>query len=152
MGKNCFTLENVSGFTAVEVEQMNRLYEARVSQLNEEERANADYLQHIAEEIEYHFMEIADSIIIRFGMAVEVRQFRVVANDEDDDVIIALVDLDHGNLPGIVCVIYSDWTVVAQNDLQSPNDVIPDDLNDICWPNGVTVCEDGLPRYLPGVW
>lgn len=152
MANERFNTENTRGFTASEVEQMNNLYNARVAELSEEDRANVDYLQQIAEEIEYHYMEIADSIIIRFGMAVEVRKYRLVRTEDDDTVVIALVDLDHGNLPGIVCVIYEDWTVIAQNDLQSPNDAIPDHLDDIWWPNHVVICEDGLPRYLPGEW
>jgi hypothetical protein len=68
--------------------------------------------------------------------------------------IIALVDLvddQENEYPGVVVVSYRDGTTIVQRDIQSPHRDLPHDLSEVDWPLGVVVCEDGLPRYLPGV-
>ncbi|MFA7087334.1 MAG: hypothetical protein WC145_11765 [Aliarcobacter sp.] len=75
-------------------------------------------------------------------------------------VVVALVDLERGedSLPGIVIVIHlpqeggsrKSVEIVAQNDWQSPSARIPNHLEDLTWPQGVTLQPDGIPRYLPG--
>lgn len=68
---------------------------------------------------------------------------------------IALVDLldeqEDNEYPGVIMVTYRDGSLMVQRDIQARHRSLPYDLREVDWPPGVVVCEDGLPRYLPGL-
>ncbi len=66
-------------------------------------------------------------------------------------VLVDLVDEQDNEYPGVVMVVYRDGGLVVQRDIQERHRYLPHDLREVDWPPGVVVCEDGLPRYLPGL-
>ncbi len=155
-----YTTENTEGnYSSEDLKTLNRIYDHRIALLNEDERENADLLQHISEQILEHYDlardAVPDAIYVEGdGDVIQVsaiRDLRVKTLSEGY-VTLALVDLNDGDLPGVLLAIYPDGEIIAQRDWQSPVEAIPPDLNEIQWPNNVVVCEDGLPRYLPGPW
>ena len=46
-----YTTENTEGYSAYDLATLNRIYEHRVALLDEDERENLDYLQHISEQV-----------------------------------------------------------------------------------------------------
>jgi len=157
-----YTTENAERYSSEDLATLNGIYEHRIALLDEDERENADLLQHISEQVLEHYDlardAVPDAIYVEGSgedgddiQVSAIRDLRVKTLSEGY-VTLALVDLDAGDLPGVLLVIYPDGEILAQRDWQSPVDVIPLDLNEIQWPNNVIVCGDGLPRYLPGPW
>lgn len=154
-----YTTENTEGYSAEDLETLNRIYDHRIALLNEDERENPDLLQHISEQVLEHYDlardAVPDAIYVEGdGDVIQVsaiRDLRVKTLSEGY-VTLALVDLDAGNLPGVLMLIYPDGEILTQRDWQSPVEAIPPDLDEIQWPINVAVCGDGLPRYLPGPW
>ena len=157
-----YTTENTEGYSTEDLKTLNRIYEHRIALLDEDERENADLLKHISEQVLEHYDlardAVPDAIYVEGdGDVVQVsaiRDLRVKTLSEGEGyVALALVDLNDGDLPGVLLVIYPDGEIIAQRDWQSPVEAIPPDLNEIQWPHNVVVCgDDGLPRYLPGPW
>jgi len=157
-----YTTENTEGFSVEDLATLNRIYEHRIAHLNEDEQESPDYLQHISEQVIDHYYlargHVPEAIYIEDdegdGDNIQVSVIRDLRGKITPDgyVTLALVDLDDGDLPGVLLVIYPDGEILAQRDWQSPVDAIPLDLDEIQWPTNVTVCGDGLPRYLPGPW
>ena len=50
-----YTTENTEGYSAEDLVQLNRIYDHRIALLNEDERENPDYLQHISEQVLYEY-------------------------------------------------------------------------------------------------
>ena len=50
-----YTTENTEGYSSYDLVQLNRIYEQRIALLNEDERENPDYLQHISEQVLYEY-------------------------------------------------------------------------------------------------
>ena len=50
-----YTTENTEGYSAYDLATLNRIYEHRIALLNEDERENPDYLQHISEQVLYEY-------------------------------------------------------------------------------------------------
>ncbi len=154
-----YTTENTEGYSAYDLANLNGIYEHRIALLDEDERENPDYLQHISEQILDHYGlardAVPDAIYVEgdgdYVQVSAIRDLRVKTLSEGY-VTLALVDLNDGDLPGVLLVIYPDGEILAQRDWQSPVDAIPQDLDEIQWPHNVVVCGDGLPRYLPGPW
>ena len=161
-----YTAENTEGYSAEDLEIVNGIYEHRIALLDEDERENADLLQHTSEEVlaDYDLArdEVPDQI-----QGADLIPARVVIRDlqirgsADDRATVALVDLEYpqagDSLQGIILVVYpyegaECGALITQRDWQSPVDAIPLGLDEIQWPNNATVCGDGLPRYLPGSW
>ena len=46
-----YTTENTEGYSAYDLVHLNRIYEHRIALLDEDERENLDYLQHISEQV-----------------------------------------------------------------------------------------------------
>jgi hypothetical protein len=156
-----YTTENTEGYSSEDLKTLNRIYEHRIALLDEDERGNPDLLQHISEQVLEHYDlardAVPDAIYVEGdGDVIQVsaiRDLRVKTLSEGEGyVTLALVDLNAGDLPGILLAIYPDGEILAQRDWQSPVESIPPDLNEIQWPHNVAVCGDGLPRYLPGPW
>ena len=155
--------DNTEGYDNAALDELNRIYEHRIALLDEEEREDLDYLQHVSEEVlsDYDMARdrIPDAICIEGDEGGDdvrvsaIRDLRVrtpgAGATAAGIVAVALVDLEEDDLPGVVLVIYPDGEILAQRDWQSPVDAIPQDLSEIQWPNNVIVCGDGLPRYLP---
>ena len=160
-----YTTENTEGYSSEDLETLNGIYDHRIALLDEDERGNPDLLQHISEQVLEHYDLARDAVpdAIYVGGSGEdgddgddiqvsaIRDLRVKTLSEGY-VTLALVDLDAGDLPGVLLVIYPDGEILAQRDWQSPVEAIPPDLDEIQWPNNVVVGGDGLPRYLPGPW
>ena len=157
-----YTAENTEGYSATEIAELNGIYEHRIALLDEDERENLDLLQHISEQVLEHYDlardAVPDAIYVEGSgeggddiQVSAIRDLRVKTLSEGY-VTLALVDLDAGDLPGVLLVIYPDGEILAQRDWQSPVEAIPPDLDEIQWPNNVVVGGDGLPRYLPGPW
>lgn len=154
-----YTTENTEGYSSEDLETLNRIYDHRIALLNEDDRENPDLLQHISEQVLEHYDlardAVPDAIYVEGdGDVIQVsaiRDLRVKTLSEGY-VTLALVDLNAGDLPGILLVIYPDGEIIAQRDWQSPVEAIPPNLDEIQWPHNVVVCGDGLPRYLPGPW
>lgn len=154
-----FTGDNTEGHDSAAINELNRIYEHRIALLDEDERDNPDLLQHINDQVLEHYDlardAVPDAIYIEDdegdGDDLQVSVIRDLRGKTTSDgyVALALVDLDDGDLPGVLLVIYPDGEILAQRDWQSPVNAIPLDLNEIQWPNNVVVCGDGLPRYLP---
>ena len=151
-----YTTENTEGYSSEDLEIMNRIYEHRIALLDEDERENLDYLQHISEEVlaDYDLARdlVPDALLDGDGELVPISRIvdLEIRWSGDERAAVALVDLE--GCEGVLAVIYPDGEILAQRDWQSPVDAIPLDLDEIQWPNNVTVCGDGLPRYLPGPW
>lgn len=155
-----YTTENTEGYSSEDLENLNRIYEHRIALLDEDERGNPDLLKHISEQVLYEYDlardAVPDAIYVEGdGDMIQVSAIRDlrVKTISEGSATLALVDLNAGDLPGILLVIYPDGEIIAQRDWQSPVEAIPPDLNEIQWPHNVVVCgDDGLPRYLPGPW
>jgi hypothetical protein len=151
-----YTTENTEGYSSEDLATLNGIYEHRVA--HAEQRENPDVLQQISEEILYDYPlvrdQVPDAICVDDGDSLQISTIQDlnVRTTPEGLVALALVDLDGGDLPGVLLVIYPDGEILAQRDWQSPVDAIPMDLTEIQWPNNVIVCGDGLPRYLPGLW
>jgi hypothetical protein len=161
-----YTTENTEGYSSEDLVELNRIYKHRIALLGEDERENADLLQHTEAEILYDYDQARDLVPDQV-QGSDLVPARVVIRDlqirgsGDDRAAVALVDLEYprtgDSLSGIILVAYP-WeggecgTLITQRDWQSPVDAIPLDLTEIQWPNNVIVCGDGLPRYLPGPW
>ncbi len=50
-----YTTENTEGYSPEDLVQLNRIYDHLIALLNEDERENPDYLQHISEQILEHY-------------------------------------------------------------------------------------------------
>lgn len=50
-----YTTENTEGYSSYDLAQLNRIYEHRIALLDEDERENHDYLQHISEQVLYEY-------------------------------------------------------------------------------------------------
>ena len=50
-----YTTENTEGYSPEDLVQLNRIYDHRIALLNEDERENSDYLQHISEQVLYEY-------------------------------------------------------------------------------------------------
>jgi hypothetical protein len=160
-----YTTENTEGYSSEDLETLNGIYDHRIALLDEDERGNPDLLQHISEQVLEHYDlardAVPDAIYVEGSgedgddgddiQVSAIRDLRVKTLSEGY-VTLALVDLDAGDLPGVLLVIYPDGEILAQRDWQSPVEAIPPDLDEIQWPNNVVVGGDGLPRYLPGPW
>lgn len=46
-----YTAENTEGYSTYDLAGLNRIYEHRIARLDEDERENADLLQHISEQV-----------------------------------------------------------------------------------------------------
>lgn len=46
-----YTTENTEGFSVEDLATLNGIYEHRIALLDEDERENLDYLQHISEQV-----------------------------------------------------------------------------------------------------
>jgi len=160
-----YTTENTEGYSSEDLETLNGIYDHRIALLDEDERGNPDLLQHISEQVLEHYDlardAVPDAIYVEGSgedgddgddiQVSAIRDLRVKTLSEGY-VTLALVDLDAGDLPGVLLVIYPDGEILAQRDWQSPVEAIPPDLDEIQWPNNAVVGGDGLPRYLPGPW
>ena len=151
-----YTTENTEGYSSEDLAALNGIYEHRIALLDEDERENLDLLQHISEQVLEHYDlardAVPDAIYVEGSgedgddiQVSAIRDLRVKTLSEGY-VTLALVDLDAGDLPGVLLVIYPDGEILAQRDWQSPVEAIPPDLDEIQWPNNVVVGEDGLPR------
>jgi hypothetical protein len=158
-----YTTENTEGYSSEDLETLNGIYEHRIALLDEDERRNPDLLQHISEQVLEHYDlardAVPDAIYVEGDGALyiqvsAIRDLRVKPLSEGYATLalVDLDDLDAGDLPGVLLVIYPDGEIIAQRDWQSPVESIPPDLDEIQWPHNVVVCGDGLPRYLPGPW
>lgn len=157
-----FTRDNTEGYSDRDIEVMNRMYDHRLAPLVAAERpVTESLLQYIREQvlIDYDLAQPHIPRVIRVGTdrlrvtkILDVRMRIVTAESGAVSlVILALADLEDGDLPGVLMVIYPDGEIITQRDLQSPTHGIPEDLGEIDWPSDVVVCGDGLPRYLPGL-
>jgi len=50
-----YTTENTEGYSSEDLVKLNRIYEQQIALLNEDERENADLLQHISEQVLYEY-------------------------------------------------------------------------------------------------
>lgn len=161
-----YTTENTEGYSSEDLETLNGIYEHRIALLDESERENPDLLHLISEQVLYDYDQTRDLVPDQV-QGSDLVPARVVVRDlqirgsADDRATVALVDLEYpqtgDSLQGIILVVYpyegaECGALITQRDWQSPVDAIPLDLDEIQWPNNVTVCGDGLPRYLPGPW
>ena len=159
-----FRPDNMEGYAAEDLADLNRIFEHRVSLLeeagvlDEDECANANLLQFISERTKVDY-DLARGMIPDVLKDVDNQKFRIAAihdiylrGEGDDCAAIALVDLDAGDygvFEGVLVVGYPDGEIVTQADWQSPVGAIPWDLRELQWQKGGRPCvvgDDGLPR------
>ena len=157
-----YTTENTEGYSSEDLVKLNRIYEQQIALLNEDERENADLLQHISEEVlaDYDLARdlVPDALLAGEGEVVPISRIvdLEIRGSGDERAAVALVDLD--GCEGVLAVIYPGGVQITQGDWQSPSGEIPADLSEVRWQDApahsdaVIVCGDGLPRALPGLW
>lgn len=50
-----YTNENTEGYSSEDLARLNEIYEHQIALLDEDERENPDYLQHISEQVLYEY-------------------------------------------------------------------------------------------------
>jgi hypothetical protein len=162
-----YTTENTEGYSAEDLATLNRIYDHRVSLLDEDERENADLLQQISERILFDYDLAREEIPgqIQGGDLVPARvviQDLEIRGEGDERAAVALVDLEYPQsgeaMTGILLVCYPEGedapapAEITQADWQTPSHEIPADLSGIRWQVAPLRAEcvvgpDGLPRY-----
>ncbi|MDD4052017.1 MAG: hypothetical protein PHR28_08990 [candidate division Zixibacteria bacterium] len=154
-----YTTETTAGYSVTELTELNRIYDHRISLLEEEDRENADRCQQISEDVLYDYDQardlVPDALVDGDGNENPIHEIidLEIRGAGDDRAAIALVNLTCG-LSGVLVVIYPNGEQITQGDWQLPSVEIPTDLAMMRWqhlppyPDAVIVCGDGLPRYI----
>jgi len=117
-----YTTENTEGYSAYDLATLNGIYEHRIALLDEDERENLDYLQHISEQVLSDYDVARDLVPDAIGSRDEgplrvVRILDLIPAD-DSDITIALLDVqtsDGLTLDGrLVCIMCDGSTEMAR--------------------------------------
>ena len=118
-----YTTENTEGYSSEDLATLNGIYEHRIALLDEDERENLDYLQHISEQVLSDYGVARDLVPDAIGSRDEgpLRVVRVVdlIPADDSEITIALLDVqtsDGLTLDGrLVCILPDGSTEMARD-------------------------------------
>jgi len=92
-----YTAENTEGYSATEIAELNGIYEHRIALLDEDERENLDYLQHVSEQVISDYDAARDQVPYAIGSRNEgplrVVRIRDLVPADDSEITIALLDV-----------------------------------------------------------
>ena len=134
-----YTTENTEGYSSEDLATLNGIYEHRIALLDEDERENPDYLQHIGEQVLYDYDVTRDLIPDAIGSQDEgplrVVRIRDLRPPGDSEIVVALLDVqtsDGLTLGGrLICILPDGRTESARG----VYDRIPSD-EDLATENG----------------
>ena len=134
-----YTTENTEGYSSEDLATLNGIYEHRIALLDEDERENADLLQHISEQVLYDYDvardQIPDAVGSRREGTLRVVRIRDLRPPRDSEIVVALLDVqtsDGLTLGGrLICILPDGRTESARG----VYDRIPSD-EDLATENG----------------
>jgi len=134
-----YTTENTEGYSSEDLATLNGIYEHRIALLDEDERENADLLQHISEQVlsDYDVARdlVPDAIGSRDEGPLRVVRIRDLRPPGDSEIVVALLDVqtsDGLTLGGrLICILPDGRTESARG----VYDRIPSD-EDLATENG----------------
>ena len=134
-----YTTENTERYSSEDLETLNGIYEHRIALLDEDERENADLLQHISEQVLYDYDvardQIPDAVGSRREGTLRVVRIRDLRPPGDSEIVVALLDVqtsDGLTLGGrLICILPDGRTESARG----AHDCIPSD-DDLATENG----------------
>jgi hypothetical protein len=117
-----YTTENTEGYSSEDLATLNGIYEHRIALLDEDERENADLLQHISEQVLYDYDvardQIPDAVGSRREGTLRVVRIRDLRPPRDSEIVVALLDVqtsDGLTLGGrLICILPDGRTESAR--------------------------------------
>lgn len=117
-----YTTENTEGYSSEDLATLNGIYEHRIALLDEDERENADLLQHISEQVLYDYDvardQIPDAVGSRRVPSLRVVRIRDLRPPRDSEIVVALLDVqtsDGLTLGGrLICILPDGRTESAR--------------------------------------
>ncbi|MFA5409578.1 MAG: hypothetical protein WC343_12475 [Bacilli bacterium] len=118
-----YTTENTEGYSSYDLGQLNGIYEHRIALLDEDERENADLLQHISEQVLADYDAAREQIPYAIGSdegPLRVVRIRDLIPADDSEITITLLDVrtsDGLTLEGrLVCILPDGRTETAHGE------------------------------------